>query len=275
MKNWFIVMAFIVSAAACKRVSVEHRDTRVYAKDLSAHKQALAKEPSVAFLRNRLWHFFETHKHLDVFDTTDETYRDYWGPVNFPPYSVEAGHLFNERQIHAIVFHSDDTSTGMYIYLKKDGEWLNIFKDTTIEAGSGACYPRLMDWNGDGIKDVGIFHPSPIAMMSVIDTWDVWLMDRNADKLHPVNNFRELENPIVDSLSGNIVTSLYYHGDKESAYKFENYSLVKLYDLRSEDDDGKPDSVTLTLYNKGKVHKTVKTSTANVKRYIPGWKGWE
>jgi hypothetical protein len=83
-------------------------------------------EPDPYFLRARLFRFFEGNKHLWAFDTSDETIRNYWGIVNHPSSAVEAGHLFNRNQTHAIIYYSDEAAAGMFIYLKKEQEWKDI-----------------------------------------------------------------------------------------------------------------------------------------------------
>jgi hypothetical protein len=136
-------------------------------------------EPDTAFLRKRLFRFFESHKNKDVFDTTDDTYAKYWGTSSW---FVDAGHLFNKNQVHAMILYSDELTTKMFIYLKKNKHWIKIFENTNI--GNFRWEPELKDWNGDGTKDIYFSEHK-----SWSDAVSLWLVEKSGEKIHYIKEF--------------------------------------------------------------------------------------
>lgn len=69
---------------------------------------------------------------------------------------------------------------------------------------------QLQDFNGDGVKDVLVFHTS-----SARSNWShyLYLVDKTHDRLIPVKGFMRLLNPEVDPKTG-VITSAALYGDK-------------------------------------------------------------
>lgn len=222
MSRWLPCLLLLL--AACQPSGP--RQPTIPASDTSASADIL-HEPNISQLHSNLLDSFAAHRQDDTFAMWDDTYMRYWGAAHFPPYGIDIGHLFSPKAIHAVLFYSDEWGSGVSVYRKQDGKWTKILEDDSIDVGERMTTPEYKDWNNDGIHDLYIFHPSAI-MMSVIDRGSVWLMDGALDTLHYVSAFFEIENPEVDSATGLVVGSLYYHGEKTTIYRFRKYKLVKL-----------------------------------------------
>lgn len=180
----------------------------------------------MAQLRGSLFDYFTRHRSEDRFDTLDDRYQRYGGPANYPPYIVQAGHLFSDTQVHALLYYSDEQGAGLFVYRKQDGEWLQVLADTSARAMAGNALPELKDWNGDGIRDLSLYQ-RPALSMSVIDHYTLWLMDSRGKQLYYIRGFPEIENPEADTVSGRISSSYYYHGERKSEYRFDKDSVIR------------------------------------------------
>lgn len=206
--------------------------------------------PDIMQLRKNLWDFFAAHKDEDSFSMTDDRYRQYGGVVNYPPYRVTAGHLLHSRQVHALIFYSDENGSGLFVYKKDQTGWTNILTDTTLRVNAAGANIRLQDWNKDGVNDIDFCYPSPVGSISVIDRYDLWLADEQGDELQAINGFDTIENPEPDTVTGNILSTYYYHGAHEKAYRFRGHQLQPLYQIKPADVmDDREGQVVLVLYN--------------------------
>ncbi len=182
--------------------------------------------PDIDSLRKQLFAFFYRHGNDTVFDTADDSYAIYWGPANYPGYSVQAGHLFNDRQFHAIVFYADERSAGMHIYLREADTWKKIYEDTTLHITGSGSFPVFTDWNLDGTKDISIDETEPNRENQ---RYALWLVDPQGTAVHKVRAFEEIENPVIDTPAKHIVGSM-AHGASltRSEYAWEGFRLVNL-----------------------------------------------
>lgn len=225
MKTRNLLLLLLSFCCSCQQVQKEKWPGKPA--DTITIKTDTGEKPDIHLLRQYLLDYFATHKRQDVFDTTDDTYREYWGPAEYAPYKVSAGHLFNKEQIHAVLSYCDAEGTGISVYLRDKGLWTKIFEDTSIAHSPGV--PEYRDWNGDEIKDLCLYYPAPTASLSVIGSYALWLMDANGLKLHPVSDFKAIGNPQTSRVAGYVTSSYEYHGKKiKSKYRFHNYALVKL-----------------------------------------------
>ena len=228
----------------------------------------LPPEPDPAILRKRLFGFFERHKNENVFDTADDTYVAYWGAANYSDYSVKAGHLFNKKQVHCMILFSDYESTKMYIYYKKNEQWLKIFADTNLDARAD---PELKDWNRDGMRDI-----SYRCERSWSYNYELWLVDKSGEQVHYVHGFDDVLNPEYDSLTG-YLNSSYIHagGGSFRRYRFSNYKIKEVDGVYVGDNyAAKSDPhIEVSFSRNGKEYKSLKTDYAHLPGYIP--KRWK
>jgi len=183
-------------------------------------------EPDIPLLRSRLFEYLARHSSDKRFDTLDDTYRLYGGPVHYAPYLVSGGNLFNIRQVHALLYYSDELGAGLFVYLQKGNQWQLILADTSEKVSAGSSMPELKDWNLDGIPDLCLYY-APAASMSVIGRYALWLMQPDGTQLRYIKGFTQIENPEPDSLSGRIRGSYYYHGERSSEYRIYRDTVIK------------------------------------------------
>ncbi|MBS1688838.1 MAG: hypothetical protein JSS96_08955 [Bacteroidetes bacterium] len=278
MKNSQVLQLLLLALISCNNVVQNGRGAN--ANSSSVRVDTAKKdidEPNIRMLRQRLFDYFERNKTKNVFDTTDYTYGMYWGPTEYPPYSVEAGHLFNKRQYHAVVFYSDGAGAGLTVYLKGPRGWKKIFEDTSIDGTPASAFPDYRDWNRDGVKDISLLHG---RATEINETTDLWLMDRKGDRLYALDSFSEIVNPEQDSLTGHILSySTCGCADNcmlISEYAFKGYELKKLYfvNIACCLDSKDPDSLCEIRYDKPfAAYRSTYTRPESVYKYVP--KAWK
>ncbi|MBL7711669.1 MAG: hypothetical protein JNL13_04365 [Chitinophagaceae bacterium] len=224
MRSYTLPFILLCISGSCQPVNKDPGRHEPAAGDtLLSHATA---GPDITQLRSGLFHYFARHRSESQFDTLDDTYQLYGGPVNYPPYLVSGGNLFNKDQVHALLYYNDEQGAGLFVYLKKDRQWQQIFADTSERVSAGNSLPELKDWNRDGIMDLCLYH-APATSMSVIGRYALWLMQPDGKQLRYIKGFSEIENPEVDSMSSSIRGSYYYHGERNSLYRFNKDSVIK------------------------------------------------
>ena len=264
---WFIVFALVCGCSNDKgKQQISGKaDTTIVAKD------SIQPPPDISFLRKRLLDYFERHRHLDSFDTTDYSYASYNGPFYFAPYNVTAGNLLSPKHLHATVFYVDDSGLRLQIYIKERGNWVNIFDDSSFSYASGASYPYFEDWNSDGIKDLVI---SQYALMDKIDNYELWLADRSGKRFHYIKDFVELSNPELDTLTGEIHTGHYNAGGMHMGkWRFRKYSLENIYEVHIGGmcyETASPDSaVVIGISKNGGKFKAIWCAEEDAHKHVP------
>jgi len=187
----------------------------------------------------------------------------------YPPYYIEAGHLFSPDKLHAIVFYSDERSAGMRIYLKKDGDWKKIYEDTTLNNGGGGYDIELKDWNSDGMPDIALNERGPT---DEVQRYDLWLMAKDGASVHHIKQFDEVANPEVSKRTGHII-SWYVHGAgmTRGEYRFQNDRLVDILQVSvgPSDRQSKDSSGWVHYYRNNATIKEIYCNLDKVYEYVP------
>ncbi len=226
--RFFFVFLCLVGVIACnnQRVATAPQQPLKRSPDSQQMAEVIPPEPDPYAHRRNLFGYLSRHKRDTVFDTVDDAFSKYWGPDTYPPYEVMAGHLFSPTQFHCILFY-DDENAGMYVYVRKHGNWQKIFQDTGFHCTNGRSGLQLKDWNGDHVPD--IFSESTGATSNA-QTFALWLMKSDGLKVYPIQDFEDVPNPEIDSATGNInfntVASNSYL--VQGTYSLRNYKLQLL-----------------------------------------------
>lgn len=225
--------------------------------------------PNIDTLRKRLFAYFDTHRNLDTFSYYDDTYSKYWGPSMYPAYYIQAGHLFNKAQLHAMVCYCDERSAGMRIYLKKNSIWRKIYEDTTLNNGGGGYALELKDWNSDGMPDICLNEKGPT---DEVQTYMLWLMDKRGTAVHYVDKFESVTNPEIDSRNDHIV-SWYVHnvGMTRCEYQFDRYTLKEILcvSVGETAEHSRDSSGCVHYYRNDKTIKEIYCDIDSVSKYVP------
>ena len=271
---WIILIASVIS---CNEPAKKGPVKKSAATDTTATIPTIAASknndedlnaPNVDSLKKRLFRYFETHKQLDTFTYEDDTYAAYWGHDTHPEYFINAGHIFNNHQVHAMVFYDNDESAGLFIYLKKGGAWKRILADENVACTSGRSGPELSDWNHDGIMDISM---DQNTVTGEVDNYDLWLMDRSGEKLHEIKDFSEVPNPKVDSVTG-IIKYEYTHNMylTGGTLMFKNYKRVDLLNVSVVDRyRGGDSAVEVTCKIGSGKERVTYCSWKNAAKYVP------
>lgn len=260
MRNVIISLLFATSFIACNTALKDKSNQSAMATDS-------LQEPDIYVLRQRLFDYFERHKHEDAFDTTDDTYYRYWG-YSYRPNTVEAGHLLCINKTHAVIRFSDSLNNGIFVFLKDKREWNKIFEDTTLEIGIDEHpVPYYKDWNGDGIKDISVSNTYPT---DYTERFRLYLSIDSGRQIVNVRGFENIYNPEVDS--NNMISSVYAHAGNFLAGKYvinkdtiKELRLIHIYPLS---DNGK-DSLCAVFSENGKTKKTIKSTGKGIVQQIP------
>jgi len=256
-------LAAILSLVSCRnsaqKTYVQHDIAGVAGHALSPQ----STDPDSAFLRKRLFRFFETHKDQSVFDTTDNTYSAWWGTRSW---TVRAGHLFSRRQTHAMILYGDELTTTLVIYIKRHDVWTEIYNNT--REGATRAEPVFRDWNGDGTLDIGF--PEEKSWSSATD---LWLVDRKGDSVYYIKEFADLDNPEIEKETGLIKASMAHAGSGHyERYRFSDYQLklADRWEVWYDGDDFKKCHVAYST--NGKDRKSIRTEAQKAYRFVS--KGW-
>lgn len=262
MKYLFYILLFSITACTIK----ENGKASKAAHPLTIHDFKI-QDPDIATERQKILSYFERHKEESVFDTADRTYADWWGLWSASINSVSAGYLFNDKQVHAVLFYVAQQDTAVIdVRLKTEQGWTQIFADTT-DPGRQIV---IKDWNQDGTKDLSLqYMPN---MMSAEVSYDLYLMDKSGTRMQPVAGFWELRSPQRDTISRIITTrneyrSTEYFGIYDfTGAKVREIQAVHIHHHWSNDKD---DTVTISYSDKNGVEKEIITREGDIDRYLP------
>jgi hypothetical protein len=227
-------------------------------------KDTVHKNVDAVTERNKIITYFEKHKHEDTFDTTDIVYAQWWGLWQSNVNSITAGHLFSRQHIHAAMYLPIvEGKATVQVYIKTNNEWVAIFADSSLTDDMDMTFA---DWNGDGIKDLSLANCT-----SVIDndqTYKVYIVDSSGLHIQEVAGFEELRSPERDIASGHIITENQYHNTETlGEYSIAGTKVIKISEVFIHDDGD--DTCIISFIQNNKHHKEIKTSDANVIRYLP------
>lgn len=222
MKTYILPLMLLCFSYSCQPVNKDQGQDPLAVRDTVQATPAAA--PDIGQLRSKLFDYFSRHRSEEQFDTLDGSYQLYGGPAHYPPYMVTAGHLFHKKQVHALLYYSDEQGAGLFVYLKKDSQWQLLLADTSEKVSAGNALPELKDWNRDGTMDLCLYYAPPPGM-STIGKYALWLMHPDGQQLRYIRGFTEIESPEIvhDKITG----SYYYHGAHSSEYRIDQDSAVK------------------------------------------------
>lgn len=269
-KSIYILFPVLLFCLLCSCHSKATNNSSPKGLTKAVKKDTLHKDPVISEQREKILRYFDRHKNEDFFDTTDATYGDWWGMWGSSVNSAQAGHLFNDRQIHAIVYYLlDENKAAFFVYLRANGGWREIFQDSDF---SQDLIMSFEDWNGDGIKDITLSYRMPVDHYRD-RSYTVYLTDKSGTRLHEVKGFEDLRTPQIDTPSGQIITEdQYRESEYFGAYRFINYKLDTLMQLVIREnwyDTTDKNDCTIIFSKHDKAYREIKTSNDNILKYLP------